>query len=1160
MMEILRDYCSSTRLPVQRNSGFFKLLTYCLVLILFLGFEANAQDPAQYGTPFSGVPNRMDANIYQMNLREYSSSRNIAGARQNLQRVKDLGINVIYLMPVFPLGVTNNPDGSPYSHRDLKNVASDLGTLSDLRGLVSDAHNLGMAVILDWVANQTAWDHPWITQHPDWYNTDGNGNIVPPCPNPSFCFNDVAWLDLNNSSAAAAMVDAMRYWVFAVNVDGFRFDWADKAPPAFWTNTVNNLRGISSHDLLLLAEGSNEGASTGCTPECGDNEPGYHYAQGFDYIFGTNFYWNVLKKVWNSGEPVTNLDGVTTGEYTGASSSQLVARYLSNHDDYNADGSPFSFLNGGRNAVMSAFVVASYHRGVPFIYNGIEVGNTNPLPYPWNSGNINWTQDLTVYTEMQKILNFRNSSVALRRGQPTSYIAPANTNPNVIAFTKTSGTEKVAVMVNVRNGNSTFTIPSGMAGSYINPYTNTNVTLTSGATQNLSAYQYIVLTNASVPVVAVTGVSVNPTSASVAAGLTTQLSASVAPSNATNQNVSWSSSNTAIATVTAAGLVTGVSQGTATITVTTQDGNKTANAAITVTPSSNFTVHFYRPAAWGTGINIYWWAAQPTGVLADGSWPGVSMTNEGGDWYSHTFTNVTSTNLIFNDGTNQSADLSRGTTGWYQNGIWYTSNPGACTPTSITPYTQVNGGSWNQVATATLDAGGSVALGPQPATGGSWSWSGPNSYTASVREITLTNVQVSQSGNYVATYTNTGGCTSNQTFSITVNSVGQTPFGGSAHAIPGTIEAEDFDNGGEATAYHDTDGSNNGGQYRGYEGVDIEVCSEGGYNIGWTNTDEWLEYSVNVSTAGSYDIALRVSSAGGGTVRVEFGGVDKTGNLTVPNTGGWQNWQTISATGVSLSAGSQIMRVYMNSGGYNLNNVTITTASGGGGGSAYRIKNRWQNTYLYDDGTQAKYGTPGAGSTTSHWTLEDVDGHKAIKNVGTGHYLNIENLQSYVECTSISTGAWSAQWILEDYDGHKRIRNRWQSGDYVHVENLLGYAQHGALEASWHSGQWTLETVSGSRLADETDQSAALIAASVEIYPNPFAAQVNVKATGWMENADCQLSVWDLSGKQVHQQIIRTDSNGLLNEWINTSSLKSGLYYFHIHSGGERMVFKMIKE
>jgi uncharacterized protein YjdB len=729
--------------------SLFTLAQAMILFMVFAGTSLYAQDPPQYGTPFAGVPDPRDANIYQVNARLYdASNRKLSGVTAKLDNIKALGVNVIYLMPIYPIGVTK-ASGSPYSISDLKGIASDLGTLTDLRALVDGAHSRGMAVILDWVVNQTSWDHPWITQHKDWYKQDASGNILSPTPDGTFFFADCAALNFANTSMRAAMVDAMRYWIFAANVDGFRCDWADNPPQDFWTNTISNLRGITSHKLLMLAEGSNEGTSTGCTT-CGQNQPGAHYAQGFDFIFGEGFYWNFMKKVYNSGEnAATDLTGVTNGEYTGAGASQMVARYLSNHDEYGSDGSPFSWLSGGRNACMNAFVIGAYYRGVPFIYNGIEVGNTSALTYPWNSQSINWTQDPTVLTEMKKLLAFRNTSAAIRRGTPTSY-----STADVVAFTKTSGTEKVVAMINVRNGSRTFTIPSAMAGSYKDAYTGATVTLTSGATQTLNAFQYIVLTNASVPVVPVTGVTVSPTSASVKAGLTTQLSATVAPSNATNQSVTWSSSNTAIATVNATGLVTGVAAGTATITVQTVDGNKTATSTITVTPGSTFTVHFFRPSNWGTAIKIYWWAAQPAGVLADGTWPGVAMTNEGSStWYSYTFTNVTSTNLIFNDGTNQTADLNRaGTNGWYYNGAWYNSQP------STIPVTGVTVSPTSATVSTTLQLTATVA--PSNATNKNVSWSSSNTGVATVNSTglvsavaggTATITVTTQDGNKTAT-------------------------------------------------------------------------------------------------------------------------------------------------------------------------------------------------------------------------------------------------------------------------------------------------------------------------------------------------------------------------------------------------------------------------
>jgi VCBS repeat-containing protein len=163
------------------------------------------------------------------------------------------------------------------------------------------------------------------------------------------------------------------------------------------------------------------------------------------------------------------------------------------------------------------------------------------------------------------------------------------------------------------------------------------------------------------------------------------------------------------------------------------------------------------------------------------------------------------------------------------------------------------------------------------------------------------------------------------TVNIAVNvPVVQTPYGGTPWAIPGTIEAEDYDEGGEGVAYHDADSGNSGGQYR-TEGVDIETCGEGGYNVGWINAGEWLEYTVDVASGGSHDFELRVASdSAGGTLHIEFGGADKTGPITVPVTGGWQTWTSVNATGVSLDAGEQVMRIAMDSSGFNLNLVTVT--------------------------------------------------------------------------------------------------------------------------------------------------------------------------------------------------------------------------------------------
>lgn len=170
---------------------------------------------------------------------------------------------------------------------------------------------------------------------------------------------------------------------------------------------------------------------------------------------------------------------------------------------------------------------------------------------------------------------------------------------------------------------------------------------------------------------------------------------------------------------------------------------------------------------------------------------------------------------------------------------------------------------------------------------------------------------------------------------------GQAPYGGTARGIESAIQAEDFDEGGEGVAYHDTDAANSGGQYRS-TGVDIEASSDagGGYNVGWLAPGEWLEFTVDVGTAGTYTLEARVASAlNGGAFHVEFGGVDTTGPIAAPSTGGWQAWTTVTATDVALGAGTQVMRVVFDGGSFNLNWLKFTLvaadpSAGGGGGGA----------------------------------------------------------------------------------------------------------------------------------------------------------------------------------------------------------------------------------
>lgn len=249
-----------------------------------------------------------------------------------------------------------------------------------------------------------------------------------------------------------------------------------------------------------------------------------------------------------------------------------------------------------------------------------------------------------------------------------------------------------------------------------------------------------------------------------------------------------------------------------------------------------------------------------------------------------------------------------------------------------------------------------------------------------------------------------------------------------ANTLPGTIEAEDFDLGGNGSGYYDTSGGNSGGAYRAGD-VDIEWCAEGTYDIGWTRAGEWLNYTVSVGAAGSYNLDLRVSSARGGTIRVEFNGVDKTGSISVPVTGDWQSWTTVRKT-VALAAGTQVMRVVFETGSTNLNSISVAAGAGGGSGTAAPYGgSRWGipgkvEAENYDTGGQgvAYYDATG-GNSGGVYRSGDVD----IAQTPSGGYT--------IGWTS--DGEWLRYSVQVSADGTYTLVARVASdggGGFFHVE------------------------------------------------------------------------------------------------------------------------------
>ena len=453
------------------NRNIFKLLLLSFITV-FSNCKKNNDTPVsdtsypQYGTPFANVPNTQDVIVYQVNLRAFSSDASFKGVTARLDSIKALGANVVYLLPIYPVGVLKSAGGlgSPYAVKDYKAVNPEFGTLADLQNLVNTAHAKNMAVMFDWVADHTSWDNAWISNK-SWYQQDANGNIISP---PGY--NDVAALNFTNQTMRTAMIDAMKYWVFTANIDGYRCDFADNIPFDFWKQAIDALRSITTHKLIMLAEGARSD----------------HFNAGFNMKYGFAYYSALEAGVFGSSKSVTTLQDLNTSEFAGALPGSQVMRYTTNHDVYSSDGSPIT-VYGGKTGSMAAFLVTAYMKGVPMIYNGQEVGCTRDLNIFYHNP-IDWTTNPDMTAEYKKILNFRAGSDAVKNGQLTQY-----SSDDVAVFTKSTSSQKVLVIANLRNNAVTYTIPASLSASgWKNAFTGASVTLNSQ--MYLQPYQHMVLT------------------------------------------------------------------------------------------------------------------------------------------------------------------------------------------------------------------------------------------------------------------------------------------------------------------------------------------------------------------------------------------------------------------------------------------------------------------------------------------------------------------------------------------------------------------------------------------------------------------------------------------------------------------------------------------
>lgn len=452
----------------------FELVLALFTVLVFTSCEEEGgkPDPGPSGgdssdiviPPFENVPATGEIVMYEVNPKVFSNMGNLQGVENRLDEIKDLGINVVWLMPVYPTGEENSV-GSPYAVKDYRSVHPDYGTMEDLKSLVYKAHERDMAVILDWVANHTAWDNPWI-ENRDWYEQDANGNITHPNG-----WQDVAELNFDNPGMRAEMISAMKFWVEEVNIDGYRCDYADGVPFDFWQQAMDTLYSIPGRELIMFAEGTRND----------------HYAAGFDLTFGWHYY-DRLSRIYNDNLSAETLIEAHEEEYSGLAEGDHVLRFIDNHDFNAWDHTPLKAFNGEEGAT-TAFAITALMGGVPLIYNGQEVACDQQLPFfEGHNVTIDWSANPEVLAEYKQLVDIRTSYEAFSKGG-LQYL---DGGEDVVVFSRTAGDEQLFVVANVRNRAVLINTPSEMA---VDNLTNvvTGEAYDLAYSIELEAYEYVVL-------------------------------------------------------------------------------------------------------------------------------------------------------------------------------------------------------------------------------------------------------------------------------------------------------------------------------------------------------------------------------------------------------------------------------------------------------------------------------------------------------------------------------------------------------------------------------------------------------------------------------------------------------------------------------------------
>lgn len=423
----------------------FNRIILSSLLLTGIGFTAcnQAEKPAATEHRIVHPDWSKNASIYEVNIRQYSPEGTFAAFTEDLPRLQEMGVDILWLMPIHPIGLKNRKEseeslGSYYSVQDYKAVNPNFGTEEDFQALVAEAHKLGMKVIIDWVANHTAWDNPW-TENPAWYTLDEEGNFTPPRGTD---WTDVIQLNYDNEEMRAAMTDALVYWVQEFDIDGYRCDVAGMVPTDFWVSAHKEMDKVK--DVFMLAE---------------DGEPELTI-EAFDMNYAWD-YAHYIREIAAGEMTFADLDSLMQANEEQYPEYAYRMYFTTNHDENSWNGSdPEMYGKNFENfAVLSATI-----DGMPLIYTGQESILDKQLEF-FEKDEVEW-KNYAYQDFYTMLLTLKEDNEALWNGEFGGKMKRIESPEGTYAFSRTKGDDEVIVALNITDDTQKISLPLSATAAY----------------------------------------------------------------------------------------------------------------------------------------------------------------------------------------------------------------------------------------------------------------------------------------------------------------------------------------------------------------------------------------------------------------------------------------------------------------------------------------------------------------------------------------------------------------------------------------------------------------------------------------------------------------------------------------------------------------------